>query len=149
MIPAAVLALSLLAQPSQEREPPAPFPIAAAGWCVLQDRSEASLAEAPEESEAVETDETVNRSGATPGCDLGVAASLYRFKRPPRLSVIAAIGTETLGAGLGWLIHRTEAGTAYGVALGAVAPWGPEGIDVSEWGLALGATLSLTRRRSD
>lgn len=152
MIPAAVLALSLLAQPPainpggqsgaiEEPEPPAPFPISAAGWCRLTDSTDDPPAD-PEAEPA--TDDSI-------GCDFGIAASLFQPfpKRLPRLSVVGALGTETLGAGLGLLIHRTEAGAAYGVALGAVAPWGPEGIDVSEWGLALGATLSITRAGRD
>lgn len=132
-------AFLFLAAPAlaQEPEAPAPFPVSAAGWCQLSDGGD----DPTEDPEAEATDEEPR------GCDFGIAASLFQPfpKRLPRLSVVGALGTETLGAGLGWLIHRTDAGTAYGVALGAVAPWGPEGIDVSEWGLALGATLSITR----
>lgn len=130
--------LALLPTPAlaQEPEPPAPFPIAASGWCVLTDSSD----DPPADPEADSV-----------GCDFGVAASLARPfpERLPRLSVVGAIGTETLGAGLGWIFHRTPSGTAYGVALGAVAPWGPEGIEVSEWGLALGATLAFSRAGRD
>lgn len=148
----ALLAAPALAQPPaidpggqsgaiEEHEPPAPFPISGAGWCRITDSE--SDPPADPEAEPAEDDSI--------GCDFGIAASLFRPfpKRLPRLSVVGALGTKTLGAGLGWLIHRTDAGTAYGVALGAVAPWGPEGIDVSEWGLALGATLSITRAGRD
>lgn len=132
------LALALLAAPALAQEPaPAadPFPIAAAGWCHLTDGD----SDPPTDPETEVTEDT------SPGCDLGVAAALYRFRRLPRLSIVGALGAETLGFGLGWTFHRTPAGTAYGVALGPTAPWGPDGIEIDRWGLSLGATLSFTR----
>lgn len=117
--------------PQPEPEQPDTFPVAPSVWCLVVDSKD----EQPE-PQGEEED---------PGCDAGVAAALYRFQREPRASVVGALGTWSLGAGLGWTFHRSEAGTAYGVAGGIMVPWDGEGIHVNRWGWALGATVSFGR----
>lgn len=128
----AILATMLLLASPPAEPPPAPdyMPVSPAAWCLVVDGY----------------DETDPEAEEPPGCDAGIAAALYRFKREPRLSIVGALGTWSLGPGIGWTFARSESGTAYGVALGVVAPWDSRGVDVSEWGVAVGATLSLTRR---
>lgn len=131
-LPLPALAL-LLAAPlaAQEAQPkPDTFPVAPAAWCLVVDGKD---------------EQTVDEGEEDPGCDVGVAAALYRFPREPRASVVGALGTWSLGAGLGWTFHRSESGTAYGVAGGVMVPWDGEGIHVEEWGWSLGATLSFRR----
>jgi hypothetical protein len=109
------------------------MPVSASVWCLI-------ITDSGEEDPPAEDGETED------GCDAGIAASLFRPKREPRFSVVGALGTWSVGIGAGWTFARSESGTAYGVALGVVAPWDSRGVDVSEWGVAVGATLSLTRR---
>lgn len=126
---ALLLSAPALAQdPQPEPEQPDTFPVAPSAWCLVVDGED--------EPQGEEED---------PGCDAGVAAALYRFQREPRASVVGALGTWSLGAGLGWTFHRSEAGTAYGVAGGIMVPWDGEGIHVNRWGWALGATVSFGR----
>lgn len=124
--------LALLATPAlaQEANPPTSsdyLPIAPAVWCVAIDGA------------------TDLETEADPGCDAGIAAVLYRFRFEPRLSIVAALGTWSLGPGVGWTFHRSGNGTAYGIAVGLIVPWSEAGIDIQEPGVALGATLSLAR----
>lgn len=116
------LILSLLSCPAQAQEPPDPSPIAAAGWCALVDGEE---------------DED------DPGCDAGLAGALYRWERA---SLVAAIGSETVGLGGAWTLWVSDGGTAFAVAGGVIAPWDGEGIHVENLAPALGATLSWGRR---
>lgn len=130
---AAIIALILMAgvpvaaqdQPEQLPEPEVSeqAPIAAAGWCSLRDGER-------------EEDE--------PGCDAGVAGSLKRWERA---ALVAAIGSETLGLGGAWVLWRSPRGTTFAVAGGIIAPYDwEEGIDLSRWAPALGATLSFGQR---
>lgn len=130
---ATALLLILLSAPSLAQEPAASaepnyLPIAPAAWCLILDT----------EPETPEADED-------PGCDAGIAAVLYRFRFEPRLSIVGALGTWSLGPGLGWTFYRSTTGTAYGVAVGLVVPWSEAGIDMGDPGVAVGATLSLAR----
>lgn len=132
LLPAVLLALLAAPAIAQEPEPVAPpdyLPVAPAVWCVAIDGASDPEAE------------------ADPGCDAGIAAVLYRFRLEPRLSIVAALGTWSLGPGVAWTFHRSATGTAYGVAVGVTVPWSDAGIDVGKPGLAVGATLSLARPR--
>lgn len=146
----ALLALALLATlPACAQEaPPAPeesearepYPVAAAGWCAVRSEDE----EPPAPEVMPEGESVVAEDPGAPGCDIGIGAAVYRWRRA---SLVAVLGAETVGAGIAWTAYRPERGPILAFALGVVARYDSRGIDGSEFYPAVGATLSFTGRR--
>lgn len=99
-------------------------PLVVAGWC------------------AVHGDK---RDADAPGCDIGMGLLLWHSKRAPQLGMAAAVGTETVGAGMTWAI-ADSGGHPMAVSLGVIAPYDKLGIDVGRWAVALGATFGFGER---
>lgn len=125
---------------AKEEDTEAGLPIAASAWCTVSD-SKAEEVQGPsnEENPPVE-DETESPIG----CDAGIGASLYRWRR---LAIVGVLGSKSVGAGLGWIIGRPM-GRTLAVAVGYVCPWSSQGIVGNDCQLALGATVSLLRSES-
>lgn len=125
--------LPLEGQESPDPAPPSPdvpvvarsAPIAAAGWCAVRDGE---------------------RGDGEPGCDAGIAGALKRWERA---SLVVALGGETVGLGGSWTLWRSDLGTAFAVAAGVIAPYDGDGVDLSGWSPAVGATLSFGRGLSE
>lgn len=151
---AALSLLALAAVPSYAVEPPASVPSAGAGTF--------SAAEEPDDTEDHEESPSITSSHPAltasawcavrergdlaehePGCDQGLAASLYRRGR---LALVGASGTETVGLGAAWVVWSGD-GPVVAVAVGAVAPYDGEGVYPREWAPALGVTVSWWRGR--
>jgi hypothetical protein len=131
MTPAAAIVVLLLAQsPAEAPTPPQAEPsrVAAAGWCALHDSS----SEADAESD----------SSRSPGCDFGLAASVYDWRR---FHLVGVLGAETVGVGLARVVSAEGDSRVIAVALGVVALYDDQGIDTGSATLALGATLSFRR----
>lgn len=116
-----ILLLTVLAQ--QVDEPVAiPEPrtslVVAAAWC------------------AIRVDDAPN-----PGCDVGVGVSLVSHGR---LRWVAAIGSSTIGTGLGWIVGRSELGVI-AVSVGVIVPYDDQGINGEQLYPAIGATLSFAK----
>lgn len=111
---ALLFAAPALAQPQAE-----PSRVAAAGWCALTDGEESG-----------------------PGCDLGVGASVYDWRR---FHLVGVLGSETVGVGVARVVSATGDPAVIAVAVGVVAPYDDQGIDLGGAALALGATLSFRR----
>lgn len=85
------------------------------------------------------------QSEDAPGCDVGVGLALARHDR---LLWVGALGSETLGTGVGWVVDPT-AWRPLAVSLGLVVQWDETGIDTNEVYPAIGATMTLTKREDD
>lgn len=127
--------------PPEEIEAPEPYPVAAAAWCAVRSgEDEAPSIEPDADGEPPEAQE----DPGAPGCDIGVGAPIYRWRRT---SLVAVLGAETVGAGIAWTAYRPERGPILAFALGLVARYDSRGIDGSEFYPAVGATLSFAGRR--
>ena len=149
----ALLALALLATlPARAQEAPRSaaeeartreaYPVAAAAWCAVRSENEEPAALEAEPDPAA--DPAAADDPGAPGCDIGIGAAVYRWRRA---SLVAVLGAETVGAGIAWTAYRPERGPILAFALGVVARYDSRGIDGSEFYPAVGATLSFTGRR--
>jgi hypothetical protein len=100
---------------------PADSRLAAAGWCAVRTSS------APDEG--------------APGCDVGMAAALWTWRRT---ALVAVVGGETVGVGVAWVVHT---GPTVAVAAGVIAPFDDGGVNGSSLAPALGVTLTFGRGR--
>ena len=110
-------------------EPPAGSPLVAAAWCPLADRGDEAAA-AP----AV-------------ACDAGVGLALYPWAvgRGRTVSLVAALGAATVGAGVALTVGSTER-LRVSVAAGVAAPYDGDGVYVDEMEPVVGATLGWLPR---
>lgn len=118
VLPALLLAAPLAAQEAENPQPEH-SPIAASAWCAVHEDG---------------------REEGEPGCDAGIGGALHCWGRA---CLVGVLGMETLGPGASWRLHVDEEGRVYAVALGVVAPWDEDGVRVSDWAVAVGATLSF------
>lgn len=114
----AALLLALILAPAAVAEEDAPSRLTAAAWCEVQRGS---------------GDDTAR-------CDIGMGIGLWGrdLREGRRVSVVAMIGTETVGAGIAWTVGAGRAAVSVGV--GVTVPYGEGGIDPAGWHPAVGAT---------
>ena len=145
---AIVLALLLAAPALAQEERPSRF--VAAGWCpVVSSGGEEGAPDQPAEGEGAEQGEQVaDQEEDELGCDVGVGVDLFgRTFASGRLSLVAVIGTSSVGGGVAWTVKDwTPGGARVSVAAGLVASYGERGIDASRHAFALGVTLGLAGR---
>lgn len=97
--------------------------VAAAGWCAIAD------------------DDTEQKDG----CDIGLAVALMQRGH---LAWVAVLGSHQTGSGLAWVVNPEAKTTpVVAVAVGVVVAYDEAGLSRHPR-LALGATLSLGRRRN-
>lgn len=121
--------LALMATPLFAQEKPLTAHLSAAGWCAVKTGSNDKA------------DTSTDKKAAKPGCDIGMAASLYEWRR---LAAVAAIGTDTVGLGGAWIAQQGGEGRpTIAVSFGVVAPYDMTGISVSDWAIAVGATFGI------
>jgi hypothetical protein len=96
--------------------------LVAAGWCPVR---------------------TGEPSYDAPACDVGLGLALHTWRR---LAVVAVVGSDTVGAGLAWVVRDGD-GPAVAIAAGVVARYDDRGVDGGELYPALGVTLNFGRGR--
>jgi hypothetical protein len=126
-----VAALLLASPPAESPTPPRAETsrVAAAGWCAIHDSS-------------ADPDTISDDTPRSPGCDFGLAASVYDWRR---FHLVGVLGAETVGVGLARVVSAEGDSRVIAVALGVVALYDDQGIDMGSTTLALGATLSFRR----
>lgn len=114
-----------------EKPPAAPTsPLVASGWCIVKSSS------TKKDPAASATKDT-----AGPGCDVGVGAALVSRGR---FSLVAAIGTKTIGTGIAWTAYKPtpQFPRAIAVAIGIASSWDSTGIGHKIYPV-IGATVSF------
>lgn len=147
LIAALLLAVPVSAQEIPEPvEEPRPSRFAAAGWCPVLWGEE----QAPDHAAEVEGEEAGEQDVGGDeelGCDAGMGVDLYgRTVEAGRLSLVAVMGTKSVGAGIAWTVRDWSGGARVSVAVGLVAPYSEAGIDVGRHAVALGVTLGFAGR---
>ncbi len=118
--------------------------VAAAGWCVVTNGNGSSDNQPPDDPLLAPDPNDQSANDSSLGCDIGIAFSLYRYKR---LALVAVVGSESLGPGIAWIINpypksETDHRPVLGIGIGIALPYDTDGIVLDPY-LTLGMTLSL------